>query len=89
MGRRTGERKSRRDLAVASGHQAAGQPGDVSRPGVVAQRVRFGRPLSQREAIGRQIAARQTANPRDAWASVKQAEIAILHHDPGQGAGFP
>jgi outer membrane protein assembly factor BamB len=39
--------------------------------------------FEQREAIGRQIAARQAANPRDAWASVKQAEIAILHHEPG------
>ena len=40
--------------------------------------------FEQREAIGRQIADRQAANPRDAWASVKQAEIALLHHDPGQ-----
>jgi outer membrane protein assembly factor BamB len=38
--------------------------------------------FEQREAIKRQIADRQAANPRDTWASVKQAEIALLNHDP-------
>lgn len=37
--------------------------------------------FEQRDAIKRQIADRQAANPRDAWAAVKQAEIAILNHD--------
>jgi outer membrane protein assembly factor BamB len=40
--------------------------------------------FEQREAIGRQIADRQATDPRDPWASIKQAEIALLHHDPGQ-----
>jgi outer membrane protein assembly factor BamB/tetratricopeptide (TPR) repeat protein len=38
--------------------------------------------FEQREAIKRQIADRQAANPHDTWASVKQAEIALLNHDP-------
>jgi outer membrane protein assembly factor BamB len=38
----------------------------------------------QRDAIERQIARRQATDPRDEWASVKQAEIALLHSDPAK-----
>jgi outer membrane protein assembly factor BamB len=38
--------------------------------------------FEQRDAIQRQIAVRQAANPRDEWASVKEAEIALLQNDP-------
>ena len=37
--------------------------------------------FEQRDAIERQIAQRQTTDPRDEWASVKRAEIALLHND--------
>ena len=39
--------------------------------------------FEQRDAIERQIAQRQTTDPHDEWASVKRAEIALLHNDPG------
>jgi outer membrane protein assembly factor BamB len=35
----------------------------------------------QRDAMERQIAQRQATDPHDEWASVKQAEIALLHND--------
>ena len=38
--------------------------------------------FEQKDAITRQIADRQAANPHDPWSSVKQAEIALLNHDP-------
>jgi outer membrane protein assembly factor BamB/tetratricopeptide (TPR) repeat protein len=38
--------------------------------------------FEQRDAIERQIAQRQATDPHDQWASVKQAEIALLHNDP-------
>ena len=38
--------------------------------------------FEQRDAIERQIAQRQTTDPHDEWASVKRAEIALLHNDP-------
>jgi outer membrane protein assembly factor BamB len=38
--------------------------------------------FEQRDAIERQIAQRQATDPRDEWASVKRAEIALLHSDP-------
>ncbi len=37
--------------------------------------------FEQRDAIERQIAQRQATDPRDEWASVKRAEIALLHND--------
>ena len=39
--------------------------------------------FEQRDAISRQIVDRRAADPADAWAAVKQAEIANLKHDPG------
>lgn len=39
--------------------------------------------FEQRQSIERQIAERRATNPRDEWASVKRAEIALLEHDPG------
>jgi outer membrane protein assembly factor BamB/tetratricopeptide (TPR) repeat protein len=37
--------------------------------------------FEQRDAIERQIAQKQAADPRDEWASVKRAQIALLHKD--------
>jgi outer membrane protein assembly factor BamB len=39
--------------------------------------------FEQRDAIERQIAQRRATDPRDEWASVKRAQIALLHNDPG------
>ncbi|HEV8004189.1 MAG TPA: PQQ-binding-like beta-propeller repeat protein, partial [Planctomycetaceae bacterium] len=38
--------------------------------------------FEQREAIERQIAQRRATDPHDEWASVKRAQIALLHNDP-------
>ena len=38
--------------------------------------------FEQRDAIERQIAQRRATDPRDEWASVKRAQIALLHNDP-------
>ncbi|HET6324229.1 MAG TPA: PQQ-binding-like beta-propeller repeat protein, partial [Planctomycetaceae bacterium] len=40
--------------------------------------------FEQRDAIERQIAQRRATDPHDEWASVKRAEIALLHNEPGE-----